>query len=88
MGYWRTKQKSGDPFYKSQKWRGIREYVLVRDGRICAYCHGLANSVDHVVPRSKGGSDGPENLVSACSRCNSEKNDRELPLAVIHSVNW
>ena len=84
----RTKRKTGHRIYKTQAWRNLREYVLVRDGRICAYCHGLANTADHVVPRSKGGSDGPENLVAACSSCNSEKNDRELPLAVIHSVNW
>jgi len=88
MGYWRTKQKTGDPFYKSQKWRDIRAYVLRRDGYRCQYCYGPANSVDHVIPRKRNGSDTSENLVAACSRCNSEKNDRELPLAVIHSVNW
>ena len=83
-----TKRKTGDRHYKTQKWRELRAFILLRDGRICAYCHGYANSVDHRIPRSKGGSDGPENLVAACQSCNSEKNDRELPLAVIHSVNW
>jgi 5-methylcytosine-specific restriction endonuclease McrA len=88
MNRWRTIKRSGDPFYKSQKWRDQRAYILMRDGYRCAYCHGPANSVDHVVPRKRNGSDTSENLVAACSSCNSEKNDRELPLAVIHSVNW
>lgn len=84
----RTKRKTGDPFYKTQKWRDLRAYVLVRDGFICAYCRGPAHTVDHVVPRSKGGPDGSENLVAACRSCNSEKNDRAMPIAAMHSVNW
>lgn len=37
--------------------------------------HGLLH-VDHVVPRSRGGSDDAANLVTACARCNLSKYDR------------
>jgi hypothetical protein len=40
-----------------------------------------AASVDHVIPRSKGGTDAPQNLVLACRSCNSSKGNREAPAA-------
>lgn len=43
----------------------------------CAYCGTwIANSVDHVIPLSRGGEDGADNVVSACQKCNHEKRDR------------
>lgn len=43
----------------------------------CVYCGTwVANSVDHVVPRSRGGTDEPDNLVSACYACNFDKKAR------------
>jgi 5-methylcytosine-specific restriction endonuclease McrA len=43
----------------------------------CFYCGDwLANGVDHLNPRSRGGGDNPGNLVSACWPCNYEKRDR------------
>lgn len=47
--------------YVAMKWRyshpprWSRRGVLKRDGHICAYCGGPANTVDHVVPLSRGG---------------------------------
>lgn len=41
----------------------------------CHYCGFVASEVDHVIPRSRGGSDTPENLVAACRECNAEKSD-------------
>ena len=35
-----------------------------------------ANTVDHIIPVAKGGSDDLENLVAACKRCNSAKQDK------------
>ncbi len=55
-----------------------RRAVLRRDGHRCAYCGGAADTVDHVVPRSRGGGDQWENVVAACRRCNGRKGDRTL----------
>jgi 5-methylcytosine-specific restriction endonuclease McrA len=55
-----------------------RRGVLRRDGHRCAYCGGHATTVDHVVPRSRGGADTWENLVACCVRCNNAKADRTL----------
>ncbi|MCU1438842.1 MAG: endonuclease [Naasia sp.] len=53
-----------------------RRGVLRRDGSRCAYCSRSATTVDHVLPRSRGGADSWENLVACCLRCNNEKGDR------------
>ncbi|MCU1559038.1 MAG: endonuclease [Microbacteriaceae bacterium] len=53
-----------------------RRGVLRRDGQRCAYCGGSANTIDHVLPRSRGGQDSWENLVACCLRCNNVKGDR------------
>ena len=55
-----------------------RRAVFLRDGGRCQYCGKKAESIDHVVPRSKGGPHTWENVVAACSRCNSSKRDRLL----------
>ena len=38
----------------------------------------LAETVDHIVPVSRGGSNGPENIVLACWECNMAKKDQSL----------
>ena len=55
-----------------------RRAVFVRDGGRCVYCGGTATSIDHVVPRSRGGDHSWENCVAACSTCNHRKADRLL----------
>lgn len=54
-----------------------RYEVLRRDGYACRYCGSMAPeaalTIDHVMPKSLGGSDGPENLVAACKHCNMGK---------------
>ena len=50
--------------------------VVARDRALCAYCGGDATTVDHVIPRAKGGSHTWENVVAACRRCNHTKRDR------------
>ena len=45
----------------------------------CCYCGTMANlSIDHLIPRSKGGSDHGENLVWACRSCNSSKSAADV----------
>jgi 5-methylcytosine-specific restriction endonuclease McrA len=57
-----------------------RRNVLVRDGHACVYCGrpgtGRELTIDHVMPRSRGGRTTWENVVAACGRCNRDKGDR------------
>jgi 5-methylcytosine-specific restriction endonuclease McrA len=55
-----------------------RRAVFIRDGHQCQYCGATAESIDHVIPRSRGGRHEWENVVAACRRCNSQKRDRLL----------
>ena len=55
-----------------------RRAVFTRDGQICVYCGSSATSIDHVVPRSRGGRHEWDNVVSACRRCNHVKADRTV----------
>jgi 5-methylcytosine-specific restriction endonuclease McrA len=55
-----------------------RRAVFARDGGRCQYCGGVAESIDHVVPRAKGGAHTWENVVAACRACNTAKRDRLL----------
>jgi hypothetical protein len=60
----------------SSRWKRIRAIILARDSHTCRYCSEPANQVDHVVPRSRGGRDEPDNLVAACGWCNRSKKDQ------------
>ncbi|MGI9609018.1 MAG: HNH endonuclease [Acidimicrobiia bacterium] len=53
-----------------------RRAVFGRDGHRCQYCGGPAESLDHVLPRSKGGDHTWENVVACCRPCNIRKGDR------------
>jgi len=57
-----------------------RAAVMLRDAYVCQYCGatpGRQNlTVDHVVPRSRGGSHDWDNLATACTRCNQRKGAR------------
>ncbi len=55
-----------------------RREILARDGHTCQYCghHGSDLTVDHVIPRHRGGQHTWENLVTACRPCNHHKGGR------------
>jgi len=53
-----------------------RRGVLRRDAHRCGYCGASANTIDHVMPRSRGGADSWENLMACCLKCNNKKGDR------------
>lgn len=73
-----------DAVRRMQLERGARGYrkhldeVLARCGAKCWYCGcvGVSFTLDHVMPRSRGGSSDPANLVPACRSCNSRKGAR------------
>jgi hypothetical protein len=60
----------------------VREYLLEKWRRQCGYCGAKDKrlEVDHIVPRSHGGSDRVSNLTLSCEPCNNKKNQR--PAAV------
>lgn len=68
--------------YIVTKWRyshgpaWSRAGVMVRDEDRCAYCGGHAATIDHVLPRSRGGKNTWRNTVAACGPCNQRKGDR------------
>jgi len=55
-----------------------RRNIIKRDGHRCQYCgqSRTAMTVDHIVPRNRGGTESWENLVCACIRCNNKKGNR------------
>ncbi len=59
-----------------------RKNILLRDRTTCQYCGTVcpaqALTLDHVVPRSRGGRSSWENLVACCRACNHRKSDRLL----------
>jgi 5-methylcytosine-specific restriction endonuclease McrA len=61
-----------------------RRAVFARDAHRCQYCGGPAESIDHVVPRSRGGRHEWENVVAACRPCNVRKRDRLLHETSMH----
>ncbi|QEY22434.1 HNH endonuclease [Psychrobacillus sp. AK 1817] len=53
----------------------FKEMILERDGFLCRYCNALGNTLDHVIPKSKGGISTFSNCVCCCDKCNNEKGD-------------
>ena len=68
--------------YIVTKWRyskgpgWSRSGVVHRDGRRCAYCSAAGTTVDHILPRSRGGRNTWSNTVAACYGCNQRKGNR------------
>ena len=60
-----------------------RAALMRRDNYLCAYCGTKAETIDHVVPRSRGGMHAWENCVASCMRCNHRKADR-----LIEEIGW
>jgi 5-methylcytosine-specific restriction endonuclease McrA len=86
--------------YVVTKWRYTggpawsRPGVVARDGHRCGYCGGTATTVDHILPRSRGGRNSWLNTVAACGGCNQRKGDRtpaeaRMPLRTTpHAPTW
>ncbi|MFZ3473682.1 RNA-guided endonuclease IscB [Streptomyces sp. 4.24] len=57
-----------------------REYLLAKWERACAYCGitGVLLNIDHIHPRSRGGSDRISNLCTACIPCNQRKSNQQV----------
>lgn len=67
----------------------LRLALLLRDGLACGYCgvtveSGAQLTLDHIIPRTKGGSNKPENLITCCHICNSRRGNRPFKRFVLH----
>lgn len=75
------KPGSGDPRrLPAREWAVLRTRVFKRDGYTCRYCgsHGGRLECDHKKPVSRGGSNHPRNLITACFTCNRSKRSKAL----------
>ena len=65
---------------RSVKRKISRPVLFARDGWRCGYCGSSTSklTLDHVVPRSRGGKSVWENVVASCAPCNRRKGDRLL----------
>ncbi|GBE49201.1 HNH endonuclease [bacterium BMS3Bbin13] len=64
----------------------VREYLLEKWGWRCAYCdvENVPLTVDHIHPKSRGGSDRVSNLALACVPCNQRKGNRDVTEFLLH----
>lgn len=64
----------------------VREYLLEKWGRECAYCDAEHTplTIDHIHPRSAGGSDRVSNLTLACFPCNQRKSNQDVRSFLAH----
>jgi hypothetical protein len=58
--------------------RDFRRYILERDSFICYFCGAPGDTIDHMLPRAKGGHTTPDNCVCACNACNQSKADQDI----------
>ena len=64
------------PYRATSHWKKLRLQVLARDAWTCTYCGDVANEVDHVWPKVRGGEDTLDNCVACCRKCNNLKKDK------------
>jgi hypothetical protein len=64
----------------------VRQYLLEKWGRRCAYCdkENVPLEVEHIVPKSRGGTDRVSNLTLSCRSCNLEKGNRSIEEFLSH----
>lgn len=55
-----------------------KRLVHDRDGWVCAYCGGYGDTIDHIVPKDKGGQETWDNVITACFGCNNKKDNKML----------
>jgi len=67
----------GWSYVKPPGWTTTTKRILKRDDRACYLCGGSATEVDHIVPRSAGGTDTDDNLAAICRADHETKTKAE-----------
>lgn len=62
------------PLYQNK----LRSFIFNRSGGKCVYCGNKATEIDHVIPKSNGGTNSSYNLVASCKTCNQMKSNLSL----------
>lgn len=62
----------------------FRTLILERDQYTCRFCGQYGDTIDHMLPRAKGGHTTPDNCVCACSECNQSKADKDIDEFISH----
>lgn len=63
---------------RQQRRRENQKQALIGNGSICEYCGQEGNTIDHIIPKTNGGLDVPENTVCSCLNCNMRKTSRGI----------
>lgn len=67
------------PYRKMMQSKPSRSMIYKRDNHKCQYCGSTKNlTIDHIVPRSRGGENTWENMTVACISCNTKKSNKLL----------
>lgn len=70
------------PKRTGRPWQRLRARIIQRDGGICHLCgHPGADTADHIIPWSLGGTDNPANLKAAHRHCNRVRGNRTVATA-------
>lgn len=62
------------PLYQKK----LREFIFSKTNGRCAYCGAKAEEIDHIIPRSNGGTNSTYNLIASCRSCNEKKSNLTL----------
>lgn len=63
--------------YRNKGIKVNRKRIMKRDGYACGYCKSKKNlTIDHIIPKSRGGKNTWDNLVTCCNRCNTIKDNK------------
>lgn len=78
---------------RGREWNKTVEYIRDKYDHTCQYGYGGCTvdsdtTVDHILPKSKGGTDDEYNLTLACRSCNGKKRDNILTRAVWYDHEW
>ena len=73
-------------------WYKLRDAVMQRDSHICQPCLEKdrltpATEVDHIIPKSQGGTDNPDNLQAICTPCHKDKTQVEQGKSIKQPTN-